>query len=43
MEGSVEPCLVEFFGECCGGVCKNNGRLLMMMIAFAITLGEIMQ
>ena len=24
-EGSVEPrCLVEFFGESCGGVCKHD-------------------
>ena len=27
-EGSVQPCLVTFFGEICGGVCKHDGRLL---------------
>jgi len=27
-EGSVQPCLVNFFGESCGGVCKQDGRLL---------------
>jgi len=28
-EGSVEPCLVEFFGKGGGGVCKHNWRLLV--------------
>jgi len=28
VEGSVEPCLEEFFGKCCGGSCKYDGRLL---------------
>jgi len=27
-EGSVQPCLVIFFEESCGGVCKHDGRLL---------------
>jgi len=29
MESSLEPCLVEFFGECCGWVCKYDGHLLV--------------
>jgi len=28
-KGSVKPCLVNLFGESCGGVCKNDGRLLI--------------
>ena len=27
-EGSVQPCLVNFFWESCEGVCKHGGRLL---------------
>jgi len=27
VEGSVQPCLVDFFWECCGGVCNYDGRL----------------
>jgi len=29
VEGSMEPCLVECFGERCRGVCKNDGCLLI--------------
>jgi len=28
-KGSVKPCLVNFFGESCGGVCKHDGRFLI--------------
>jgi len=29
VDGSVEPWLVDFFGERCGGVCKNDWCLLI--------------
>jgi len=29
VKSSMEPCLVDFFGESCGAVCKNDGCLLI--------------
>ena len=31
-ESSVEPCVMKFFGECCGWVCKHDGSLLVQCV-----------